>query len=52
MASYFLKRLGLSLITLWLLSVVVFYAGQVLPGNPGRFILGPLAAQKPVGDIG
>jgi peptide/nickel transport system permease protein len=48
MASYFLKRLGLSLITLWLLSVVVFYAGQVLPGNPGRFILGPLAAQSAV----
>ena len=48
MATYFLKRLGLSVITLFLLSLVVFYAGQVLPGNPGRFILGPLAAQSAV----
>jgi peptide/nickel transport system permease protein len=48
MATYILKRLGLSIITLWLLSLVVFYAGQVLPGNPGRFILGPLAAQSAV----
>jgi peptide/nickel transport system permease protein len=47
-AVYILKRLGLSLITLFLLSLIVFYAGQVLPGNPGRFILGPLAAQSAV----
>jgi peptide/nickel transport system permease protein len=46
--TYFLKRFGLALITLWLLSVIVFYAGQVLPGNPGRFILGPLAAHSAV----
>jgi peptide/nickel transport system permease protein len=48
MATYILKRLGLSLITLWLLSLIVFYAGQVLPGNPGRFILGNEAAQSAV----
>jgi peptide/nickel transport system permease protein len=48
MARYVLKRLGLSLITLWLLSVLVFYAGQVLPGDPGRFILGPFAAHSAV----
>jgi peptide/nickel transport system permease protein len=34
---------GLALITLWLLSVIVFFAGQVLPGDPGRAILGNLA---------
>jgi len=28
---------------LWLLSVIVFFAGQVLPGDPGRAILGNLA---------
>jgi peptide/nickel transport system permease protein len=48
MTRYVLKRLGLSLITLWLLSVLVFYAGQVLPGDPGRFILGPFAAHSAV----
>jgi peptide/nickel transport system permease protein len=48
MATYFLKRLGLAVVTLWLLSMIVFFAGQVLPGNPGRSILGPLAAQSAV----
>jgi peptide/nickel transport system permease protein len=47
-ATYLLKRLGLALITLWLLSLIVFFAGQVLPGDPGRSILGPLAAPSAV----
>jgi peptide/nickel transport system permease protein len=47
-ATYFLKRLGLALITLWLLSIIVFFALQVLPGDPGRSILGPLAAPSAV----
>src|SRR5580658_868088 len=47
-ATYVLKRLGLALITLWLLSMIVFFAGQVLPGDPGRSILGPLAAPSAV----
>jgi peptide/nickel transport system permease protein len=48
LATYILRRLGLALVTLWLLSVIVFFAGQVLPGDPGRAILGPLAAQSSV----
>jgi peptide/nickel transport system permease protein len=48
MLRYILKRLGLALITLWILSVIVFFAGQVLPGDPGRSILGPLAAPSAV----
>ena len=48
MLRYILKRLGLALITLWILSVIVFFAGQVLPGDPGRAILGPLAAPSAV----
>jgi peptide/nickel transport system permease protein len=48
MVKYILKRLGLALITLWILSVIVFFAGQVLPGDPGRAILGPLAAPSAV----
>jgi peptide/nickel transport system permease protein len=42
------RRASLSLVTLWLLSVMVFFAGQVLPGNVGRAILGPLADQRAV----
>jgi peptide/nickel transport system permease protein len=48
MARFILKRLGLALITLWLLSVIVFVLGQVLPSDPGRSILGPLAAPSAV----
>jgi peptide/nickel transport system permease protein len=48
MGRYILKRLGLALITLWILSVIVFFAGQVLPGDPGRSVLGPLAAKSAV----
>jgi peptide/nickel transport system permease protein len=48
MAVYILKRLGLALVTLWLLSLIVFFACQVLPGDPGRAILGNLAAPSAV----
>jgi peptide/nickel transport system permease protein len=48
MVRFILKRLGLALITLWILSVIVFFAGQVLPGDPGRSVLGPLAAKSAV----
>jgi peptide/nickel transport system permease protein len=41
-------RLGLALITLWLLSVLVFAGGQLLPGDIGRAILGPLADARAV----
>ena len=43
MTRFILRRLGLALITLWLVSVIVFVGAQVLPGNPGRAILGPFA---------
>ena len=48
MATFLLKRLGLMLLTLWILSLIVFFAGQILPGDPGRSILGNLAAQSAV----
>jgi peptide/nickel transport system permease protein len=48
MLSFILKRIGLGLITLWILSLIVFFAGQVLPGDPARAILGPLAAPSAV----
>ena len=48
MFRFILKRVGLALITLWILSVIVFLVAQVLPGDPGRSILGPLANQSAV----
>jgi peptide/nickel transport system permease protein len=41
----------MSLVTLWLLSVIVFIGSQVLPGNVGRAILGPFADQRAVDAI-
>jgi peptide/nickel transport system permease protein len=48
MAAFILKRVGLALITLWILSVIVFFVGQIVPGDPGRSILGPLADARAV----
>jgi peptide/nickel transport system permease protein len=48
MAVYILKRVGLALITLWILSMIVFWVGQQLPGDPGRTILGNLATPADV----
>lgn len=48
MIAFLLKRAGLSLVTLWLLSVMVFAGAQVLPGNVGRAMLGPFADQRAV----
>jgi peptide/nickel transport system permease protein len=48
MLIYIIKRIGLALVTLWILSVIVFFAGQLLPGDPGRAILGNLAPKSAV----
>jgi peptide/nickel transport system permease protein len=48
MATFLLKRLGLMVLTLFILSLIVFFAGQVLPGDPGRAILGNLASPSAV----
>ncbi|HEY1523010.1 MAG TPA: ABC transporter permease [Solirubrobacteraceae bacterium] len=48
MLRFVLKRVALALLTLWILSVIVFLAAQVLPGDPGRSILGNLAAPSAV----
>jgi peptide/nickel transport system permease protein len=46
--GWFARRVSLSLLTLFLLSLVVFAGGQLLPGNVGRAILGPLADPRAV----
>jgi peptide/nickel transport system permease protein len=45
---YLLRRIGLAIVTLWILSVIVFFAGQILPGDPGRAVLGPFASRAAV----
>ena len=48
MARFLIKRLGLATITLFLLTVIVFFGAQILPGDVGRRILGPFADQRAV----
>jgi peptide/nickel transport system permease protein len=45
------RRAALALITLWLLSVLVFAGGQLLPGDVARAILGPLADPRAVAHL-
>jgi peptide/nickel transport system permease protein len=48
MLRMLLKRLALSLVTLWILSVIIFAGGQLLPGDTGRAIMGPFADERAV----
>lgn len=48
MAKFIVRRLGLALMTLVLLSVLVFVGTQLLPGDVGRRVLGPFATQESV----
>ena len=48
MAAFLLRRLGFMILTLWLLTLIIFFAGQILPGDPGRAVLGNLASQSSV----
>jgi peptide/nickel transport system permease protein len=43
LVRYVLGRLGLLALTLWLVSIIIFVAGQILPGDVGRAMLGPFA---------
>ena len=48
MTRFLVKRFGLALVTLFLLSILVFVASQLLPGNIGRNVLGPFASEADV----
>jgi peptide/nickel transport system permease protein len=48
LARFIMRRLGLGLLTLVLLSMAVFALAQVLPGDVGRAVLGPYADQHQV----
>lgn len=51
MGRYVVKRVGLALLTLFLLSIIVFTAGQVLPGSPSRAILGNFASEDAIAQL-
>jgi peptide/nickel transport system permease protein len=51
MVRWLLRRLVLSLITLWLLATIVFVIANVLPNDVGRTIAGPFAPQETVDAI-
>jgi peptide/nickel transport system permease protein len=48
LARFIIRRVGLGLLTLVLLSMAVFALAQVLPGDVGRAVLGPYADQHQV----
>src|ERR671914_2039640 len=48
MLSYVAKRVALGVVSLLLLSMMVYAAAQVLPGNPGRIVLGREATPEAV----
>lgn len=48
MARFLLRRLGLMVVTLAVVSVVVFVLSEVVPGDVGRTILGPYATPEAV----
>ena len=48
MARFLLKRFALAIVTLFLVSMIVFAVAQLLPGNIGRNVLGGFATQQSV----
>jgi peptide/nickel transport system permease protein len=51
MARFLARRFALAVVTLFLLSVIVFAASQLLPGNIGRNVLGGFATQQSVDQL-
>src|SRR5215469_12707796 len=51
MLRFLVRRVVLALVTLWLLSVIVFLASHALPGDVGRKILGPFADPRSVATL-
>jgi peptide/nickel transport system permease protein len=51
MGRFLLRRFGLAILTLLLLSIIVFVGTHVLPGDVGRRILGPFADARAVAQL-
>ncbi|HXN90606.1 MAG TPA: ABC transporter permease [Candidatus Sulfotelmatobacter sp.] len=48
MLRFLARRTALALVTLWVLSVIIFLASHALPGDVGKRILGPFADPRAV----
>ena len=48
LTRYILRRLALAALTLWLVTIVVFFITNILPGNPALVRLGGLASPEAV----
>ncbi len=51
MLTFVIRRIGLALVTLLLLSLIIFAISNVLPQNVGRAILGPFASPEAVAEV-
>lgn len=51
MAEYLLRRIARSLLVLLGLSVVIFAIARIVPGDPARIVLGPLATAEQVSKL-
>lgn len=45
------RRVALILLTLWLISLLVFFLAQVVPGDIGRTVLGPFATPEQLASL-
>jgi len=51
MLVFLIRRIALAIVTLFLLTIIIFALSNVLPGDVGRQILGPFAPQKSVDEL-
>ncbi len=51
MATYLLRRMGFILLTLWLASMIIFAATQLLPGDVAQVTLGQFATKEAVANL-
>lgn len=51
MRRFLLRRLGLMLLTLWLMSVIVFLAAEIVPGDVAHTVLGQFATPEAVANL-
>ena len=51
MAVYLLRRIGFILLTLFLASMVIFAATQLLPGDVAQVMLGQFATEEAVANL-
>ncbi len=48
---YFVKKLGIMLVTLFVISIVTFWLFHIVPGDPAAMMLGTSASQEQLNDL-